>query len=264
MRGNNQGKLGVRSIERALDLLEALKDKIPEKGVTELSSQLDLSPTTAYRLLSTLKDRGYVEKDPKTSKYRLGIGAFELGSAVTRRMSIREEARPILTDLAKETGDSAYLIVQYEDEALCLEKIDGESYLRVLFLLVGGRMPLHIGAGPRVLLAYLPEREVDRIIATKGLARWTDKSITDACLLKQNLREIREQGYVLSLEDVTEGVAAIGCPVRDRTGEVVAAISVGGAAIHFKSENIDRLVRLTRNAAKELSRRLGYRGSKSA
>lgn len=259
----SQDKLAVRSVHRALDLLEALKDRIPEKGVSELSSELSLSLTTTYRLLTTLKDRGYVEKDTKTSKYRLGLKAFEIGSAVTRRMGIRDEARPILTDLAKETGNSAHLIVQYEDEALCLERIDGNNYLRVLFLLVGGRMPLHIGAGPRVLLAYLPEDEVDGIIARKGLARWTDKSITNPDLLKQNLRQIREQGYALSFEDATEGVAAIGSPVRDHTRKVVAAISVGGASIYFKSENIDRLVRLVKNAAEELSRRLGYVGNKS-
>ncbi|MBE0478109.1 IclR family transcriptional regulator [Candidatus Aerophobetes bacterium] len=255
---NTNDKSSVRSVQRAVDILEALKDKIPEKTVTELSRELGLSPTTIYRLLGTLKERGFIEKDANTAKYRLGMKAFELGSAVVRRMNIRKEAEPILMELAEKTGDSAYLIVPYQDEALCLERIDGDNYLKSLSLVLGDRMPLHIGAGPRVLLAHLPESEIDRIIASKGLARWTDKTITDPFILKEDLRQVREQGYALSLEDANKGVAAIGCPVRDRTGKVVASISVGGPSIYFEPESVDKMVPLIKKAAENLSRRLGY------
>ncbi len=258
MKQNNQSKLMIRSVQRALNILEALKNKIPEKSIKELSHELALSPSTIYRLLTTLKNRGYIEKNTETSKYRLGLKVFEVGSAVLKRMSLREEAKPVLMDLAKKTGDSAHLIVQYEDEALCLERINGDNYLKALFLVVGGRMPMHIGASPRVLLAYLPEPEIDKIITTKKLTPWTKKSITRSDILKQNLRQIKEQGYALSFEDATEGVAAIGAPVRNHTEKVIAAISVGGPCIHFKSPHLNELIELVKRAAKKLSKNLGY------
>ena len=82
---------------------------------------------------------------------------FEIGNVIVRRLNFRQEAVPVLTDLAEKTGESAHLIILDHDEALCIERIEGHHHIRVLFLQTGSRMPLHVGAGPRVLLAHLPE-----------------------------------------------------------------------------------------------------------
>jgi len=223
----------VHSLERGLDLIEILADGVPEKSLTELSQKAGFNLSTTHRILNALKSRGYVEQNPETSKYKLTFKFFEIGNIVVRHLNLREEAIPILTDLAEKTGES-----------------------KVLFLQVGGRMPLHVGAGPRVLLAYLPDEEVDRIIKSKGLPAWTKKSITDPCKLKENLKKIREQGYALSFEDATEDVAALGCPVRNWRGEVCAAISIAGISSHFTEDKLPRLIKIVKDAAYELSRRL--------
>lgn len=246
----------VHSLERGLDLIELLGEGSPEKSLTELSHEASFNLTTTHRILDALKSRGYVRQNPTTSKYKLAFKLFELGSVVVRHTNLREEAVPVLKGLADRTGESAYLIVLEGDEALCLERIDGYHYVRVLFLQVGGRMPLHIGAGPRVLLAHLPEEEIDRIIRIKGLAGWTTKSISDPVKLKDDLKKIREHGYALSLEDVTEGAAALGCPVRDWKGEVVAAISISGLANHFSENKVPHLVETVKEATGKLARHL--------
>jgi len=246
----------VHSLERGLDLIEILADGAPEKSLTELSQKAGFNLSTTHRILSALKSRGYVEQNPKTLKYKLTFKFFEIGNIVVRHLNLREEAIPILTDLAEKTGESAYLIILDNDEALCLERIDGRHYIQVLFLKVGGRMPLNIGAGPRVLLAHLPDKEIERIIKEKGLARWTKNSITDPDTLKEDLKKIREQGYALSFEDVTEGAAALGCPVRNWEGKVVAAVSISGLSSHFAEENLPPLIDTVKSAAEKLSQRL--------
>jgi len=143
-----------------------------------------------------------------------------------RHLNFRKKAVPILTNLANETEKTAYLIVLERDKAVCLERIDARQYVDLLFLEVDMSMPLHIGAGPRLLLAHLPEEEIDRIIKTRGLPAWTEKSMTDPDLLKKSIRKIRDQGYAISFEDVTEGVAAVAFPVKNQKGEVIASISV--------------------------------------
>ncbi|MBE0478185.1 IclR family transcriptional regulator [Candidatus Aerophobetes bacterium] len=163
---------------------------------------------------------------------------------------------PILTDLAEKTGTSAYLIVLDNDEALCLERIDCHHNFQVLFLKIGGRMPLHIGAGSRVLLAYLPEMEIEKIVKSKGLCPRTKYSIANYQALEKNLQKIRKQGYALSWKDVHEGAAALGCPVRNWKNEVVAAISISGMADDFSKQRLPHLVQMVKDASCELSHRL--------
>lgn len=255
--GQASKKYKVHSLERGLDLIELLADGPQERSLTDVSQQAGFNLTTAHRILDALKSRGYVQQNSATSQYKLSLKLFELGNKVVRHVNIREEAIPILKNLANMTGETAYLIILDEDEALCLERIDGHHYLKVLFLQVGRRMPLHIGAGPRVLLAHLPVEEVDRIVKTKGLSQWTPKSITDPKVLREDLRQIRKQGYALSVEDVTEGAAALGCPVRNWKSEVVAAISISGVSHRFVKDKVPDLVKTVRNSADELSHKLG-------
>jgi len=243
-------------LERGLDLIEILADGVSEKSLTELSQKAGFNLSTTYRILSALKSRGYVEQNPETLKYKLTFKFFEIGNIVIRHLNLREEAVPILKDLTDKTGETSYLVILDKDEALCLERIDSHHYIKVLFLEVGGKMPLHIGAAPKVLLAHLSEEEVDRIIESKGLPAWTKRTITDPNVLKKELKKIQEQGYALSFEDVTEGAAALGCPVRNWKGEVIAAISISGISSHFTEDKVSGLVKIVKSAAYELSRRL--------
>jgi len=246
----------VHSLERGLDLIEILADKVSEKSLTEIGKRAGFNLSTTHRILNALKSRGYIEQNPTNSKYRLTFKFFEIGNLIVRRLNFREEAVPMLTDLAEKTGESAHLIILDHNEALCIERIEGHHHIRVLFLQTGNRMPLHVGAGPRVLLAHLPEEEIDRVIKSKGLPAWTKRTITDPEVLKKDLEKIREQGYALSFEDATEDVTSVGCPVRQSSDEVIAAISIGGISTHFAEDNLASLIKLVKDAAYKLSRRL--------
>jgi DNA-binding IclR family transcriptional regulator len=254
MTQSSRRKYQVHSLERGLDLIELLARANPEKTLKELSQEAGFNISTAHRILNALKSRGYVRQEATNSKYKLTFKLFELGNRVVEKLNLREEAVPLLKNLAEKTGESAYLTILDEDEALCLERIDGYQYVKILALKVGGRMPLHLGAGPRVLMAYLPEEEIDRIIKLKGLSAWTKKSPTDPAKLKRTLEKIRKDGYALSMEDVVEGAGALGCPVKSWKGEVVAGISISGISSHFKKDKLPALVEIVKSSAEKLSR----------
>ena len=246
----------VHSLERGLDLLEILSMNLSEKPLKELSEEAEFNQTTTHRILSALKSRGYVRQNPSNSKYRLSFKLFELGSRTIHHLNLHEEALPVLKDLADQTGESVFLVISEGDEALCIENINAYRNIQVLFLRVGRRMPLHIGAAPKVLLAYLPKERINEIIDNKGLEAWTKKTIITREALMKELQKIKTQGYALSMGDVTEGAAALGCPVFNRDCEVVAAISISGIERHFRKDKLPDVIKTTKRAAFEISRQM--------
>ena len=225
--------------------------------MSEISQQAGFHLTTAHRILNALKYRGYVQQNPDNSKYALTLKLFELGNKVIRSVDLRKETLPVLRELVNRTGETAYLLVLDGAEAICLERIDGDQFVKFLILKVGGRLPLHMGGGPKVLFAYQSEESIERIIKTKGLPAWTGETIIDPTILEEKLKEIRQQGYAVGFGDISEEGASIGCPVQNHKGEVVAAISISGLSDHFRGNNLPSLIEAVRDAATELSHRLG-------
>lgn len=247
----------VHSLERGLDLIEILAHGEKEKTLTQLCEQAGFNMTTAYRIMSALVSRGYARKMPVSNKYRLGYKVFELGAMAAKNLNLKMEADPILLDLAIATHETAYLLIIDNKEALCLSRIDcPDNIIKVLVVDEGERMPLHLGAAPKVLFAYLTEEEIDAVIEQKGLTRATSKSIIDRHALKKKLQEIREQGYALSIDDVVEDVFALGCPVKNSRREVIAAISISGLYKNFNDQKVQNLLQKLKAASEALAAKL--------
>lgn len=254
---NNSSKnYKVHSLERGLELIELLSETSVPISLTEISNKANFNLSTSHRILDSLKSRGYVRQDPETNNYCLSLKLIELANKVGWQRLFREEARPIVKELAEKTRQTSYIIVLDNDEALCLERIDGNPHIRLAVLEIGGRMPMNLGAGPRLLMAFLTEEDQNRIIKKKGLVAWTTKSIANPLLLKKDLQDIREKGYSFSDQDVTEGVSAIGCPVKNLDNEVIAAITVAGISSYFTEKNFLFIVEEIRRAADSLSRKI--------
>jgi len=248
----------VRAVTRAVDILEQFTLEHPTRSFTEVARGTGLSKGTTHRLLATLEAVGMVELDPEISRYRLGLKVFWLGSVVLKSMSLVQQADPILARLLEETQESIFLVVPDGDRAMCLRRVDGVHSVRALVLETGMRVPYNCGASPRTLLAFLPEVQRREIIA-HHVVRMTAHSLTTPEALETDAAEIRRRGYVVSREDLTLHAAAVGVPVRDHTGEVIASISVAGIVQRFSAEELSRLTELVLRAGEALSRRLGYR-----
>ncbi|MBN1148210.1 MAG: IclR family transcriptional regulator [Anaerolineales bacterium] len=249
----------VQSVWRALDVLEAFPKSGPEIGLTALAERLDLNKATAYRLLATLENRGYIERAPDGRKYRLGARTLELGAYFQSQLDVRRLALPYMASMVEQTGEAAFLCVRENDEALCVERVESDQEVNIFILRVGGRQPLHCGGAPRALLTALSDDEIAAYARRTGLPAFTPHTITNLEALLEDVRCTRQQGYLVSLEDASLGIAAIGAPVCDHAGNVFAAISLSGLVARYSPQRIPELACLLADSARNLSRQMGFR-----
>ncbi|MEJ2866461.1 IclR family transcriptional regulator [Actinomycetospora sp. OC33-EN08] len=246
----------VRVLVKAMAVLDLLAESSEQMTLGDIAARLELNKSTCYRILSTLATEDFVER-PSPGSYRLGVGAFRIGAAMARRMGVRERALPAMQDLYRATGETVFLLVPHGDEAVCVERLDGR-YAATHTLRVGGVLPLHLGAGPRLLLASLPDEQREAYFAG-GFARRVVPGLREDGLRAQ-IERIREDGYSFSEDDVETGVSALSAPVRDHTGSVVAALSLSGLSAHLPPTEREEQVNALFGAAGAASRALGHRG----
>jgi DNA-binding IclR family transcriptional regulator len=251
----DDGTTNLQSVTRAIRALELIAEA-GSLGVTELGRALDVHKATASRLIATLAERGLLERDPLTEKYRLGFGLIRLAGAAMAGLDLVRTAHPILEGLAERTRETVNLGVLSGDAVVYVDQISGTRAI-VSVSWVGRSTPLHCSSNGKVLLANMPDDERDRLLA-RPLERPTASTIVDAAALVAQLRDVRIRGYAQTLEELEEGLNAVAAPVRGADGQVVAALSVSGPAFRMRPVDLPRIARLTMEAAGVVSRRLGY------
>lgn len=244
-------------VDVALDVIECLDDETKSYGASQLARKLSINRTRVFRILKTLEMRGYVDYDPHTEAYRLGVKFLQIGENVRERLDLRREAEPVLVELAQQTGDSAHLLILRGEHAVTIDRRQGENRLQVASP-IGQSLPLYVGASPKILLAYLPEAERERIIRSTDFESFTENTIANADDFRRCLDRIRKEGYALDEEDFERGVYAIGAPVRDSTGRVIAGITITTPETRYSPTRRQELIALVIGAAQKLSQRLGY------
>ena len=248
----------IRSVSHAIDILEAFRGHSDELGVTELSTQLNLPKNNVFRLLATLQSRGYIEQNQQTGSYRLGIKVFELGETFRKRMGLLHQAHEVLKKVESKCNESVYLAVLQDGMVVYVDLAETSLSVRIVPKL-GGRVPPYCTAVGKVLLAYEPREEVERIIDKIGLVAFTPNTIVDKQALFKHLDEVAKQGYSIDNEELEPEVKCVGAPVRDYTRRVVAGVCVSGPIQRMSQDRIEKeLVPLLKEAAREISARLGY------
>ncbi len=254
---NSKSSSAVQSVDRAITVMEFLSHQ-GWSGVTEVANEIGIHKSTAYRLLATLKDRGLVEQDSATEKYRLGFGIVLLASTVTADLDVVRYARPVCERLSEETEETVTLTAMEGDEAVVIHQtLPTSSMMNVDWS--GWHTPPHTTAAGKVLLAHLPEHQ-RRIILRRPLESFTEHTIVESEDLRAQLREIRETGYGYTIEELEVGMNAAGAPIRSADGAVVAAVGVSGPAFRFPADSIPEMGELVVKAAEEISQRLGFYG----
>lgn len=254
MRDERESAGNLQSVRRALRALELISEH-GELGVTELGRKLEVHKATASRLIATLAERGFVERDPISEKYRLGFGLISLAGAAVGGNDLVRAARPILDELAEATRETVNLGVLSGESVVYVDQVTGTRAI-VTVSWVGQRTPLHCTSNGKVLLAYATDGERDRLLGAP-LTRLTPRTITDVRKLRAQLAEIRARGYAQTMEELEEGLNAVAAPVRGMGGDLVAALSVSGPAFRMRDVDLPRFGKLTAEAALAVSRRLG-------
>ncbi|MCG0238101.1 MAG: IclR family transcriptional regulator [Firmicutes bacterium] len=247
----------IQAVERALDVLLLFAERppgsgeeLPGFGVTQIAERLGLAKSTVHRILATLESRGFVRQDPVTGRYQLGLKALELAGAYLAQDDLGAVAYPEMVRLRDEVEETVSLYVRDGIERVRVQKAEGRQVVRRVANL-GERLPLHRGASGKVLLAWLPPAQLDQI-----LHRIWQQTPFDVEALKQELAEVRERGWATSAEERAEGVASVAAPIRNRAGEVVAALAISGPVQRFDDAAIERYSRAVVAAAHTIGMRL--------
>lgn len=247
----------VKSAQRALELLELLTRREKPMTFTALAEELHYPRSSLHGLLRTLVERGWADYDEASRGYVLGIRTLEAGNAYTRSIGLVERALPMMRRIREELDETVQLAVLDGMENVYIAKVDGGQAL-TLASEVGRRLPAHATGIGKVLLAGLPDDELDRRLAGTRLRQITANTITAHATLRAHLAQIRQRGFALDNEEFTLGLRCVAVPAYDHTRRTVAALSVAVPAIRFDQRARERAHGLLQRAAAELSVALGY------
>lgn len=245
----------MAAVDRTLDLLEALA----VTGPAPLAAVVDAAGctrTTGSQLLRTLQSRGFAIQDEARGVWCLGARWAALGQAAESQGALAATALPVMNELAKVCGENVYLHIRDGQMGETVAIFQADPSLRV-YTEVGKRRPLH--AGPyRLLLAHAPEAVQTQVLAQK-LPRFTPATRTDPTWIAADLQRVRARGYLVTADEIAPGAVSVTVPVRDATGQVVAALCVSAASLRMRPPRPRALVPTIVEAAAKLSRTLGRR-----
>ncbi|GAB4278212.1 MAG: IclR family transcriptional regulator [Deferrisomatales bacterium] len=252
-------RYNIRAVERALCVLDAFSHDERELSLNRLTEKTGLSKPTVFRILATLEHHGYLTFDPDEGRYRLGSKFLELGGIVQSSLGLRGAARPHLDRLRSDTGLTVLLGTIVDDQLVYIDKREGEGPIRIVSD-VGRRRSPHYGMLGTVLMAYLDEAEVDRLLEAYPLEAYTRYSLTDPAAFRARLEEVRRQGYLVEENEVIEGVWGVAAPVRGAEGRVVAAVGVALPLIEKSEARAREVADRVRACAEAISDALGFAG----
>ena len=246
-----RARRSVQSVDRALDLLEALAAADGEVAITALAGRTGLHVSTVHRLLATLLRRGYVRQNPDTSRYLAGAKLATLAEGRSRYGEMRLRARPILRALTEATRETANLVVLDDTQAVYIETMPSPQVVR-LFTSVGTRVPLHATGAGKALLAALPAPRRDTLLDRLELRGYTARTLVDRPALRRALDEVRERGYSIDDEEFDDGVRCVAIAVGP-VGAPVAALSISAPSNRLSRQRCGEIAPLLRRAAAELA-----------
>lgn len=248
-------------VQRVAALLRAIARLDPSGSSTSaLAREADLARPTVHRLLVSLAEEGLVDRDQRSGRWSLGPELYLLGSLAASRYDITDRSRQILRDLARETGESAFLSARRGDETVCVASEEGSFPLRSHVLHVGIRLPLGVASAGLVILSHMPDRDIeDYLRRTDVTGEWgRQHSRAD---ITERIAQTRLNGYAVNPGLLVEGSWGMGAAVFDTTGSPAWALSITGVESRFRSERRPELGRLLLQEAHRLTQLLRTGGS---
>ncbi len=215
------------SVQKALQILLAFVPHNNDLGTSEISARLGLHKSTVSRLLSVLTSHGFLQHDAKTRKFRLGISAAKISTAIKQSLSeqLVSIAQPHLDNLRNEIGETVALEVWARNATIMAYRAEALRLRRVYLLRPGDRVDVHVSAGARAILAFSAPHTVDHIL--KGpFKRYTENTIVDKSTLKEKVRTARDEGFAISKGERNPDSHVIAVPIFDYEKRPVAAISL--------------------------------------
>jgi len=245
-----------RSVQRALDIFQLLLDRGQPVAVKDIVTGLRVPKSSAYDLVRTLTDNGYLEPAPVSGKFVLGRKFYELGMAYRSQVDLLKEGGRVVEELCQKTGETVQLSVLEDGMMLVLLKEESPQAIRIISR-IGSRVPVNWAAAGRLLISDLDDEALRQILAEHNAPSPTGTASTDIDELVAQVRTFRMQGYGFELGEANAHAGCVAAPVTDGSGRCVAAISVVAPEQRLQAENRSFLIEAITEAAGRLSHRLG-------
>ena len=247
----------IQSVDRASLIIKLLAKKESPMKLTEIADELDINKSTLHGIISTLKYHGFIDQDKETQKYRLGMYLVELGNIVTKSLDIRTITSPTINDVCEKLSETVHIGMLDGYEVVYVDKKESNQSMRI-FTTIGARKPAYCTGVGKAMIAYLDE-EILRGSLPEKLEKITYNTITDKEILMEELKKIREDGIAFDHEENIEGLTCVAAPIFDGTGRAKYSLSVSGPTIRMNQQKIDEAIQVVKEAAKKISKELGYR-----
>lgn len=245
-----------RSVQRALNIFQLLLDRVQPLTVKDIVTGLRVPKSSAYELVRTLADNGYLEPGLTSGSFGLGRKFYELGMAYRSQVDLLKEGGRVVEELCQKTGETVQLSVLEDGMMLVLLKEESPQAIRIISR-IGSRVPVNWAAAGRLLISDLDDEALRETLAKHIAPSPTGTASTDIDALVAQIRTFRAQGYGFELGESNAHAGCVAAPVTDGSGHCVAAISVVAPEQRLQAENRSFLIEATTEAARRLSRRLG-------
>ena len=249
--GRNSKSYNVRAVERAMQILSSFDGEHAERGVSEIAQATGLHKATAYRIMMTLLNGGFLERTPDGERFRLGLRVVELGLGALRDLDFRQAAFPYMQQLVERFQETCDLGILDRGRVLYVEVVHSEHSLMIA-VRVGRHLPAHCTASGRVFLAFLPPEVVEPML-NAPLTAYTEKTITSPARLREELEATRQREYALDDEEFEAGIRAVSAPIWDIDGNLIAALSMPGPTNRITPERIPEIAQALVKAAEAVS-----------
>jgi IclR family transcriptional regulator, acetate operon repressor len=252
----------IQSVDRALSLLLAIADLGGETTLSTLAARTGLNISTCHHLLATLTQRGFVAKSIGRRGYTLGARILFLSQACLQ-VELPRRAQRFVDRINQVTGETVHLAVMQGDELVTILKREARHAVRVDTGTLGKSNAAHATSTGKAILAWLPDGEISRIVASQGMHAFTPNTITDYSALIEELRLVRRNGFAMDREEFQPGVICVGTAIRDHSGAVVGSISASAPTMRADEQHLAHMREQVVMAARELSGELGGPGGPS-
>ena len=248
----------MQAIDRIVAILDCFTLTSPQLGVREIARKIELPTSTTGRLLTSMKEAGFLSQNSDTLLYQLGGRLLSWAGVYSATLDVRSIALPAMHKLHHDTDETISLYILEGNERLCVERLESTHNVRMVAR-IGRHLPLYAGSAGKVFLAFLPEERRDQILDETMLTPFTENTIVDRKLLLEELIKIRQQGYAVSFGEWMAEASGIAAPIFDQSKEITAVITISGPNQRFTKENVAVYTQTLLAAAKMISTNLGFR-----
>lgn len=242
-----------RSLSRGLDMLALLSEAPNGLALHEITRALDMPKSSAFNLIHTLLQKGYVVHEAQTGCYTLSLRMFELGSAAFKGTNIETVLRQHMADIYQASNETVHCGVPDGLDVVYIDKMESTHSIRMTSR-IGARLPLYCTAMGRAILACMRDEEVTRLLQGQVFQALTPKTLATREALLAELARVRAQGYAVEEEETNENVCCVGVAVRDRAGKPVYAISISAPIFRMDAAMVDRYAKLLTRAQTDIER----------